>query len=178
VVVWGDWRDSPNAPASANGDHVAFHVSLLYHALLDEKQNIRLGFYAYEEVAHFLLHREGVPGDGVGTFFQELYATWAQCEHMVNTGRLPKTWLSTWPVDTDPDQLLYDVGKQLGSALAGSEPNARHLEDWLAGAEAESEAPRLVRFGQDRLKPPLDAAKVAAAYREWTQGAATNRPAS
>ncbi len=151
--------------ASSNATGIAIHRSLVTGPLH------RLRFLLFEEVAHVLLHREGVPaGEPVAEFFHELFATWAQFEGPINTGRISRSQLRTAPITrSDPrEDVPYMLGKHLGGALAGHEPNRCHFEAWLTsfGTQSEWQAlAKVARDARDNLSSPVTTDAVVMEYR-------------
>ncbi len=151
--------------ASSNATGIALHRSLLTGPLH------RLRFLLFEEIAHVILHREGVPaGEAVAEFFHEVFATWAQFEGLINTGRISRSQIRTAPITRSDARgdVPYMLGKHLGGALAGHEPNRRHFEAWLTsfGTQPEWQALATVaRAARDNLSSPLTTDAVLMEYR-------------
>lgn len=100
VSGWG----RPRVVASAGDGGVWLHRGLLDDA------DLRLGFIVYEEVAHVVLARAGVPNDNRDTtesFWQELFATYVQLEALSKR----TDHFDTWPVP--PESPLGNLGKQI-----------------------------------------------------------------
>jgi hypothetical protein len=133
-----------------------------------------IGFILYEEVAHSLLGRIGVPHGGIpAVFFQELYATWVQISGF--KGR--RTTLQAYPIrpGATGEELYYSVGKQLGAAIGGSTQNRAFLEEWIASPNADWKLVELVRLAEMELRPPLRREDVAYLYRSYTERSPNRR---
>lgn len=143
--------------ASGGRDGVWLHRSLI------SGPDLRLGFIVYEEVAHIALESAGVPHGGYDseeTFWHELFAGWMQYTALVASGRVPKSEMRTKPIqDGSP---YYSLGKHVGAALAGSEPNRRHIEEWDTTGVPQRKR-RLVDHGL-AMKVPLTVEIIADAY--------------
>lgn len=151
VSGWGQ----AHVVASAGDGGVWLHRRLLDGA------DLRLGFIVYEEVAHVVLARAGVPNDNRDTteaFWQELFATYVQLEALSKR----TDQFDTWPVP--PESPLGNLGKQIGAAHAGSAANRGHIENWQALDDVPDHKRQLVEHGL-ALAPPITTGMVLTAYR-------------
>lgn len=132
-----------------------------------------LGWVLSEEIAHhFFADVHGIRrgGDFVEELLHELFATWFQIRENILSGRMSFDELITAPVPVGPPsaELGEHLGKQIAGAACGSTANARHLETWLAGPDADQLETGIARVLLDRATVPYDDGPraVATALRE------------
>jgi hypothetical protein len=165
VRVWGlpGWlQAAPDGiEASAGDGEISLHRSVL--SMFGDAR--RLCWILYEEVAHVVLSRAGLPHGGHGTvaaFFQEAFAAWFQFDEFVASGRYAREDVRTTPVSSAQD--WYELGKHVGAAVAGSAPNQLHLDDWFAQPNAIARKVEMVRWSLDEFVQPLTVDGMVAAY--------------
>lgn len=155
--------------AQANDEEVQLDARLLsgYLAPMGLVPAWYIGYLLYEEIAHSLLGRAGVPHETLlGTMFQKMYATWVQAA-AVAAQRIPAEGVGSVPVPAGIQgrQLYYNVGKQLGAAMAGLSDNEEHLREWRQRGDADPRLATLVEEVRAELSPPLTREAVVESYR-------------
>ena len=153
----------------ADNSGVQFPNQLFKSNLLTGKRapDWYIAFLLYEEVAHVLLGRAGVPHGGeLGVFFQEVYATWVQYSGIVATKIAPPGKMRFTPVPKGArgEELYYSLGKQLGATVGGSVANRHYLEEWMRRSGRDERAASIVRDVEGRLAVPVTREAVVELY--------------
>lgn len=147
----------------ANDEGVYLTRSAFTHGRTQKERDDYLGFIIFEEVAHHLLGRAGVPGTDSGplaALIQETFATWYQMQATT----IPVEYITYPPIPLSGG--LYEVGNYVGAALAGLSDAQSRLDAWLRDPRVDASEKSLVRELQERLSIPLTVEEMADLYEE------------
>jgi hypothetical protein len=153
----------PGAIGSADRDCVYLTQEAFTNGRTSKQRDDYLGFIIFEEVAHHLLEKGGVPGGATGplpALIQETFATWYQMQ----ATSISVEYITFPPIPTSGG--LYEVGNYLGASLAGLSEAGSRLDAWLLDPTVDESEKNLVRELQKRLSTPLTVAEMATIYEE------------